>query len=344
MNQHESTILVDFPLLSIIFSMSWSRAWNPWRNNESIESLIQGGRAEIESKEVGFENSGPFSFSEGRWNFNQLSQKIPGISFRKISKKFPFQRLEDVQGLLSDFKRIEDDLGRRLEALSHPAFSGDSWVPSDGYRGLVYVEVHGSLIWTWWRLVSFHLSLEVPALVMGFLSFFWIQGDNVDVYKLPSIRFTFSLFHHCRQVLNIKDGQYPLQVWIFSRETSVFFWKFGDFSVISVIWFSEVPHLLMHERDFVLVPMAESENLTIPNTEQRMKTWEFFRCTVFNVGDFRIFPFFCFKPSPRIAPSWCHPSLPGCPNLIDSWCGIWTKTTWETCPSFRMISDFPSLS
>ena len=54
---------------------------------------------------------------------------IISISFHKKSlefhfKQFPFQRLEDVQGLLSDFKRIEDDLGRRLEALSFQGFKG----------------------------------------------------------------------------------------------------------------------------------------------------------------------------------------------------------------------------
>ena len=75
----------------------------------------------------------------------------------------------------------------------------------------------------------------------------------------------------------------------------------------------------MHERDFVLVPMAESENPTIPKrAEQRMKTW----CTAFNVEIFGFFVFFCLKSSLRIAPSWCHPSLPGCPNLIDSRCGF----------------------
>ena len=81
MNQHESTILVDFPPFSMIFfmifSVSWSPAWNPWRNDESIESLIQGGRAEIESKEVGFENSWPF-----------LSQRVDEISIN-FHKKIP---------------------------------------------------------------------------------------------------------------------------------------------------------------------------------------------------------------------------------------------------------------
>lgn len=154
MNQHESTILVDFPLLSRIFFMSWSPAWNPWRNNESIESLIQGGRAEIESKEVGLENSWPFSFSEGWWNFNQLSQKIPGISFQKI----PFSKVRRCTRPFVGLQAYWRWLGPKVGSSELPGFS---WVPSDGYRGLVYVEVHGSLIWTWWRLVSFHLSLEV---------------------------------------------------------------------------------------------------------------------------------------------------------------------------------------
>eukprot|EP00435_Cladocopium_sp_Y103_P053358 s75_g17.t1 len=72
-------------------------------------------------------------------------------------------RLADLQGLLSDFKRIEDDLGRR-----------------PGVR----------------------------------------RGPRVIDLDMVAVG---------QRVLNITEGQYPLQV----------------------------PHLLMHERDFVLVPMAE---------------------------------------------------------------------------------------